>query len=341
MKKKLGITVLMDAGCIPADDPEFAKTTPPLTTTEYHVVHALRNLGHPVSILGVHERVDTIVAPLLENRPDLIFNLTECFRGNRRLDKNIAGLLELLDMPYTGTGPAGLMLCRHKGLCKQLLSLHKIRVPGFATLEPGRAVRISKALRYPVVVKPAYEDGSVGISNLSLVRNEAGLLERVRMVHERLNQPAVVEEYVEGRELYVSLLGNKRLTVLPPRELFLGGDEQNGPVLATYRVKWDQKYQEKWNIRFGMAELDEAVMAGIARICKKVYRVMQLQDYGRIDLRLTPENKLVILEVNPNPDIAYGEEVAEAAERADLSYNGLIERILSLALRRCGDGPGG
>ena len=334
MSQSLAITVLMDAGCIPPADPEFRVTSPLPSATEYHVVQTLRELGHRVSIVGVHERVDTIVAPLLERQPDLVFNLTECFRGNRRMDKNIAALLELLDLPYTGTGPEGLMLCRHKGLCKQLLSLHKIRVPGFATLEPGRPVRVAKSLRYPLVVKPAYEDGSVGISNLSLVRNEAGLEERVRMVHEHLNQPAVVEEYVDGRELYVSLLGNKRLSVLPPRELFLGGEDGNGPLLATYHAKWDKKYQEKWNIRFGPAELDAAVMTRVARVCRKVYRVMQLQDYGRIDLRLTPEGRLAILEVNPNPDIAYGEEVAEAAEKSGLPYNKFIARILRTALRR-------
>ena len=193
---------------------------------------------------------------------------------------------------------------------------------------------MAKSLQYPMVVKPAYADGSEGISNASLVSNEELLKDRIRLVHERWNQPAIAEEYVTGRELYVSVLGNKRLSVLPPREIFLSRTSDNGPIHATYRVKWDQEYRKKWNITFGLADLEESVMAHIAGVCKRVYRILQLQDYGRIDVRLTPENRLVILEVNPNPDIAFGDEVAESAEKAGIPYRQLIDRILRLALKR-------
>lgn len=335
MKKGLRITVLMDAACIAPEDSEF-KTNATSGSTEFHVVNALRNLGHQVSVLGVKDNVQTLVSTLQEQSPEIVFNLTEEFRGNRRLDTNIAAVLEMLDIPFTGSGSVGLLLCRGKDLSKQLLSLRKIRVPGFTTLAPGRAVRVGKNLKYPMVVKPIYGDGSDGIANASLVKDFAALKERVQMVHERWKQPAIVEEYIEGRELYVSILGNQRLMVLPPRELFFKnvGENGEGPVLATYHAKWDTEYQKKWGIEFGYAELDPEVGAKITRVCKKVYRALQIHDYGRLDLRLTPENRIVIMEANANPDVAYGEELAESAAKAGLSYERFIDRILRSALRR-------
>ncbi|MBN2316540.1 MAG: ATP-grasp domain-containing protein, partial [Sedimentisphaerales bacterium] len=262
------------------------------------------------------------------------FNLTEQFGGDRRFDKNIAALLEILDIPFTGSGAMGLMLCRDKGLCKQLLSLHKIRVPGFVFLPLNRAIRVPKTLRYPLVVKPAFEDSSEGISNASLAANEEALRDRVQFVHERWQQAVIAEEYIEGRELYVSVLGNKKLDVLPIRECLFNSDEAKGPQMATYRVKFNAKYRQKWNITFGFADLDPAIVKNVERVCKRIYRALQIRDYGRIDLRLTPDNKLVILEANPNPDIAYGEEFAESAHKAGISYEKLLDRILQVALQR-------
>jgi D-alanine-D-alanine ligase len=183
-------------------------------------------------------------------------------------------------------------------------------------------------------VKPAFEDSSEGISNASIVENQDALVERVQFVHERWQQAAIAEEYIEGRELYVSILGNRRLCVLPIRECYFDPDEDKGPRLATYRVKWHKEYREKWNIEFGPAELETPVVRKIERVCKKVYKVLHLRDYGRIDLRLTADNKICILEANSNPDLAYGEEVAEAAEKFGISYEELIQRILRSALRR-------
>ncbi len=332
MGRRLRITALVDESARPANDPDFTES-PEVPTTEHHVIETLRELGHEVSVLGLAEDIPAVVTALTDRRPDIVFNLTEQFGGDRRYDKNIAGLLELLGIPFTGSGAMGLMLCRDKRLCKQLLSHHRIQVPGFASLPIGRAVRVPKSLRFPLVVKPAFEDSSEGISNASLVSTLAALEERTRFVHERWGQPVIAEEYIEGRELYVAVLGNNRLKVFPPRECFFehNGD---GPTLATYRVKWNRRYREKWNIQFGFAELDRRVLENIERVCKKVYRVLQIRDYGRIDLRLGTDGRLVVLEANPNPDIAYGDEVAEAAERAGLSYEQLIERIIELALRR-------
>jgi D-alanine-D-alanine ligase len=333
MSRKLHVTVLVDATEITKDNPNF-EVRPEVPTTEYHVISALRNLGHEVSVLGAISDIGTIVNTLAEQKPDLVFNLTEAFNGERWLDKNIAALLEMVGVPFTGTGVAGLMLCRDKRLCKELLSLHKIRVPRFFSLPQGRKIRLAKTVRYPLVVKPALEDSSEGISNASLVNAHAELQERARFMHERWQQPAIAEEYIDGRELYVSILGNKRLTVLPPRECFFDSDGGAGPQLATYRVKWNEQYRKKWNIRFDFAELDQATLENIGHVCKKVFRVLQLRDYGRIDLRLTHDNKVIILEANPNPDLAYGEEVAEAAEHSGLTYELLIDRIRHIALHR-------
>lgn len=333
MKRKLKITVLADKWTIPGNDPDFMQT-PKEPTTEYHVIQTLRELGHNISILGVEDDITVVITALGEQKPDIIFNLTEQLGGDRSMDMNIAAVLEMLDIPFTGSGPTGLMLSRDKWLCKQLLTSHRVHVPGFTSIAQNQKVRVPRSLHYPLVVKPAFEDSSEGISNASLVTNESALLERVKFVHEGWEQPVIVEEYIEGRELYVSVIGNKHLTVLPIRECFFDFDGPEGPQLATYRVKWNREYRKKWNINFGFAKLDPPTTKNIERICKRVYRLLRIRDYGRIDLRLTPENKLVILETNPNPDIAYGEEVAEAAEKAGIAYEQLLERILQLALRR-------
>jgi D-alanine-D-alanine ligase len=333
MKRRLHITVLVDPETIPTDDPQFM--TPPGTPiTEDHVCEALRLLGHEVTVLGADYDIVAAVQKLKDQGPELVFNLTEQFRGDRRLDKNIAALLELLDIPFTGTGAMGLMLARDKRLCKQILALHRVRVPDFVSLAYGRAVRVPKHLRYPVVVKPVFEDGSEGIANASLVSDAAALRERAAFVRERWHQPVIAEEYIEGRELYVGVLGNKRLTVLPPRECFFNAEAGEGPVMLTYRCKWNNEYREKWKITFGGAEVDPLVLRNIERVCRRTYRVLQLQDYGRIDLRLAPDGRIVVLEANPNPDIAYGEEVAEAAEKIGMNYESLIDRIVRSALAR-------
>jgi len=333
MGRKLNITVLVDTTTIPANDPHF-DSTPESPTTEYHVIAALHTLRHNISVLGAVKNVGTIISSLKEQKPDIVFNLTEQFAGDRQFDKNITALLELADVPFTGTGPTGLMLCRDKRLCKQLLSLHKIRVPSFIYLPPDRSIFVPKSFRFPLVVKPTFEDSSEGISNASLVANESALKERAKFVHEHWQQAAIAEEYIPGRELYVSIIGNKKLVTLPIRECLFDSTLPEAPHLATYRVKWNEKFRKKWNIEFGFASLDPSIVKNIERTCRRIYRLLQIRDYGRIDLRLTPENKLVILEANPNPDIASGEDVAEAAKKTGISYEKLIERILHIALRR-------
>jgi D-alanine-D-alanine ligase len=333
MSRKLKMIALVDEGEIPADDPDFSKPVQS-AQTEYHVIEALRELGHTVSVVGASEDINAMVKALTDDEFDLVFNLTEHIGGDRHHDKNIAALLEMLQIPFTGAGVNGLLLTRDKRLCKRLLSSHRIHVPGFASLSLNKKIRISKKLQYPLIVKPALEDSSEGISNASVVSDEDELVERVRFVHEGWQQPAIAEEYIQGRELYVSVLGNSRLSVLPVRECFFNPESDRGPYIATSRVKHDSKYRERWNIKFGFADLEPSTLKYIERICKRVYRVLQIRDYGRIDLRLTYDNKAIILEANANPDLAYGEEVAESAEKAGLSYTKFIDRIVNAALLR-------
>ena len=333
MKKSLNITVLVDAATVPVEDPEF-RDPAGKKMTEYHVIEALRLLGHTVSVIGVFDNLESMIQDLKTNEPDLVFNLTEQYCGERRWDKHIVGILELLQLPYTGSGPEGLMLCRDKRLCKHLLGLHKIRVPDFLSLPWNRKIRIPKKIHYPLVVKPALADGSEGISNASLVSTPEALKERTEFIHDRWQQDVIAEEYIEGRELYVTVIGKKRLDVYPARECLFNFDDDRGPNMATYRVKWNDKYRKRWGIEFGFAELDDETQKRIAKICKRVFRVLHLQGYSRVDLRLRPDGKIYILEGNPNPDLAYGEEVAEAAYKAGISYEQLIAKIIRLSLQR-------
>jgi D-alanine-D-alanine ligase len=333
MSKPLNITVLVDASTVPAEDPEFREPAGK-KMTEYHVIESLRLLGHKVSVIGVFDNLESMISDLRALEPALVFNLTEQYCGERRWDKNIVAVLEMLQIPYTGTGMEGLMLCRDKRLCKQLLGLHKIRVPDFLSLPWNRQIRIPKRLNYPLVVKPALADGSEGISNASLVTGPEALKERAEFIHERWQQDVIAEEYIEGRELYISVIGNKRLEVLPARECLFDFDSDKGPNLATYRVKWNDEYRQRWGIHFGFGELDTETQKRISTVCKRVFRILHLRDYARIDLRLNQNGKICILEVNPNPDLAYGEEVAEAAEKDGWSYEELIDKIIRQALRR-------
>ena len=334
MTRTLKITVLVDAATVPDNDPEFLNPTGK-AITEYHVIEALHHLHHEVLVLGVFDNLEEIIRHLKEHKPDLVFNLTEQFCGERLWDKNIAGVLDMLQIPYTGSGPMGMMLCRDKRLCKQLLGLHKIRVPNFLSLPWGKTVRVNKSIQFPLVVKPALGDGSEGISNASLVNTVEALAERAEFIHDRWQQDAIAEEYIEGRELYVTVLGNKRLQVCPARECVFDADKEEGPNLATYRVKWNDDYREKWGINFGFADdLEADIFRHIGKVCKRAFRILHLRDYGRIDLRLKPDGKIAILEANPNPDLAWGEEVAEAAQHAGIDYETLIDFIISQALKR-------
>jgi D-alanine-D-alanine ligase len=266
--------------------------------------------------------------------PHIIFNLLEDFHNVSIYDQNVVSYLELLRIPYTGSNPRGLLLARDKALSKQILSYHRIPVPDFAVFRLGKVPRRPKRLTFPLIVKSLTYDGSVGISQASVVEDENKLHERVTFVHESLGTDAIVEQYIEGRELYVGLLGNHRLQVFPIWEMHLSNLPEEARPIATDRVKWSSKYQKKYRIRTDEAKnLPERTQQTIRHICKRAYRILGLSGYARIDLRMDPSGKVYVLEANPNPQLSYGEDFAESAERAGISYEELIQRIINLGRR--------
>lgn len=302
--------------------------------TEYDVVSTLRRRGHDVRALGVQDELLPIRDAVAEWKPHLVFNLLEEFHGNVLYDHNVVSLLELLRVPYTGCNPRGLVISRSKALSKKLLAYHRIRVPQFAVFPLRHKARRPKNLRFPLFVKSNTEHASLGIAQASRVEDDDALAERVAFVHRRVGTDAIAEEFIAGREIYVGVLGNERLTTLPAWELFFRNAPADAPLIATARAKHDPEYQAKLGIDSGPAEdLSPQVRATIARTARRIYRVLELTGYARIDFRFTSEGALYFLDANPNPELAEREELASAARHAGIAYDALLERILRLALR--------
>ncbi len=333
--KKLRVLALMHPDLVPPDDAASYTVDERFTwKTEWDVVRTLREVGHEVRALGVQDELHPIRQAVDEFKPDIAFNLLEEFQGNVLFDQNVVSLLELLRVPYTGCNPRGMVISREKALSKKLLVYHRIRVPDFHVFPMGRKVRRPRALAFPLIVKSLTEHASLGISRASLVNEDDQLAERVAFVHRRVATDAIVEQFIEGREIYVAVLGNERLTAFPPRELVAEGAKSGTPLIATEKVKHDPDYQERHGIVQRHAEdLPASVASAIGHLSKRIYRILSLTGYARIDYRLSPDDKLWFLEANPNPEIAMEEEFASAAEEAGILYPELLQRIINLGLR--------
>lgn len=334
--KPLRVLALMHPSLVPPDSLE-GRTEKEIHEwkTEYDVVTTLRGLGYEVRPLGVQYELGPIREAVEEWEADVVFNLLEEFHGETTYDQNVVSYLELLRVPYTGCNPRGLVLARGKALSKKLLAYHRIRVPAFAVFPRGRKVRRPSRLRYPLIVKSLIEHSSVGIAWASVVESDEKLAERVAFVHERVGTDAIAEAYIEGRELYVGVLGNTRLTILPTWELEFTNVPPNTPLIATERVKHSLDYQDRWGIREGpAANLPSPVANAIGRITKRIYRTLELDGYARIDYRLAPDGALYFLEANPNPEIAEREEFAQAAKFDGIPYPDLLERVVRLGVQR-------
>lgn len=328
------IVLLIDQETLPDHDPELEGKTPDICRqAEFHVAETLRHEGHDVVVVPLVPDAFAMVERLKNTGCDAVFNLTEHWGGDRRKDFHVAALLELLGIPFTGSGPQALMLCRDKGLSKQVLQHHGLRVPRFITLDVGKT-RSRRKLHFPVIVKPTLEDGSEGISQASLVRSQEELEARVTQMHSLLKQPVICEEFIEGRELYVGIIGNTRLQALPARELVFDPAKDGGPTFATAKVKQDEDYREKWGVEYTNGDLDSRLQNKVAAFCKKVYRLLGIRDYGRIDLRVDPAGHIYFLEANANPDITMGDEVSEAWEKTGRDYSSMVTTILNLAMTR-------
>jgi len=331
--KPLRILALMDDGLVPPEDVTGHDVANVDWKMEFDVTITLRDLGHEVHNLGVGGDLGVIRKAIDDWKPQLVVNLLEDFHGVPVFDQNVVSYLELLRIPYTGCNPRGLMLARDKGLAKKLLAYHRIPVPDFAVYPIGRKIRRPKRLQFPLIVKSLTREASVGISQASVVEDEHRLAERVRFMHDTFGTDAIVERYIEGRELYVGLIGNQRLQVFPIWELLFTKMPDELWHIATDRVKWSRVYQKKRGIRTAAAKLPEDLGDQIQHLCRRIYRTLDLSGYARIDLRLDEHGKVYVLEANPNPQLAYGEDFAESAERAGIHYPDLLQRIVNLGLR--------
>jgi D-alanine-D-alanine ligase len=302
--------------------------------TEYDVISTLRTIGHDVQVLGVHDDLGEIRRLATEWKPHIAFNLLEGFDDVTIFDQNVVSHLELLKLSYTGCNPRGLLLARDKSLSKKLLAYHRISVPEFEVFRIGRPVRRTKRLPFPLIVKSLTQEASVGISQASVVDSDDKLKERVAFIHESIGTAAIVEQYVEGRELYVGVIGNQALQALPVWELFFMNMPDGAKHIATDRVKWSVQYQKKYGIDSGPAkDLPDSKCGEIQHVCKRAYRALELSGYARIDLRMDEAGHAWVLEANPNPQVARGEDFAASAEKVGLSYENVLQRIINLGLR--------
>jgi D-alanine-D-alanine ligase len=297
------------------------------------VFEALAGLGHEPTYHALDGTTSSLVT-LARAPADLVFNLTESYAGDDTKDMHVAAFLELLGRPYTGAGPRALYLAQDKGLAKKILAFHDIRTPRFAVAYRGELDH-SHDIDFPLIVKPASEDGSIGIDAGAVVRTVKELMERLDYIQTTFDCPALIEEYVEGREIYAAVFGNAKPEALPLIELDLSNLPDGVPRIAGQEVKWDKESTSYRKTRSAPAkDLDEETAAEIQRTAVAVYQALKLRDYGRIDLRLTPAGEVYVIEANPNPWLASGAEFALAARQSGRSYPQLIGELLELARQR-------
>jgi D-alanine-D-alanine ligase len=333
--RKLRVLVLMHDYLVPPADVTGIDIETAQWRTEYDVVKTLRDeLEHDVHVLGVKDDLAGIRQANDEFKPHIAFNMMEAFHEVGTFDQNVVSYLELLRLSYTGCNPRGMLLARDKALSKKLLHYHRVPVPEFTVVPRGRKAKLSKKLAFPLIVKPLNQESSIGISQASVVEDAAKLTERVQFIHDSIPGDAIIEQFVQGRELYCGVIGNQRLQVLPVWEMTFAKMPDNQHRIATERVKWNPKYQKKMGVDTGVAkELPEGAADLVQHITRRVYKTLQLSGYARIDLRLDDQGKVYVLEANPNPQIARTEDFADSAKAAGLSYPALLQRILTTGMR--------
>lgn len=333
--KKLRVMMLIHPDMEPFDhltdptDPRYVERI-----TEIDVKRALVDLGHEVEVVKVYDDVRPLRETIRLWKPHIAFNLMEDFAGDSALDFYVVSYLDMAGIPYTGCNARGMMLARDKALSKKILHYHRIKVPDFRIFPFGKRIKAQKLknLPYPMIVKSNIEEGSVGISQNSFVTNEQELLHRVEQLHEMTQGDAIAEQYIDGRELYVGILGNERLKVLPIRELAFSDTSSQEQRIATYRVKWNDKYRDKIGFKYGFAKNLNGAQAKIEKLSRRVYRKLLLSGYARLDLRMTADGEIYVLEANPNCAFSHDDDFAEAAKKAGYSYPELVNRVLTIGL---------
>ncbi len=301
------------------------------------VARTLRSLGHRVSVLGAHGDVKRLITGLSRRRPELVFNLMEMFGDNVFGDIPVTGLLDLLGLRYTGSGPGELYLSQDKGLTKKLLAFDGILYPRFAVFSKQQgSFETGGNLRMPLFVKPLRSDSSLGIGGKSLVHDAVALMERVTAIRKELNDSALAEEYIEGREFYVGVLGNGQPKALPPIEVDFTGFPEGVPKVLDSKAKWDEGSEEYKGTKSVLANLPDELRARLQKVAVDAFRALRVRDYGRVDLRLTDTGDIYVLEVNASCYLERSSEFAMSAAAAGLDYPRLIEKIVNLTLERYG-----
>jgi D-alanine-D-alanine ligase len=332
--RKLRTLVVVHASLVPPESLEgHSEKQIDEWRTEYDVTSTLRASGHEVVCVGVLDNLTELRQAISEWKPDIVFNLLEEFDGIVTYDTHVVAFLELMRQPYTGCNPRGLLLSRDKSLSKQLLTFHRIPTPQFAVVRRGARIRVPRRLRFPMFVKSTVEDASLGIAQASVVEDLNKLRERIQFVHEQVRSDALVEEYIEGRELYVGVMGNERLSTMPVWEMVFGSMPDSLAAIATRKVKWDKSYQARYGITTRAAqELPPRMLARLDRLSRRIYRSLGLSGYARMDFRATAAGQVYVLEANANPNLEGNEDFAASAKAADISYAELLERLMDLGM---------
>jgi D-alanine-D-alanine ligase len=331
--KKLRVIMLADAKLLPAGSIEdFSEKQRELRKTEFDVRDAIKELGHEVFSIGVSDDLSTIRGAIDALKPHVAFNLVEEFRGIGHFDQHVVSYLELRKQPYTGCNPRGLTLARDKAVTKKILAYHGIKVPEFAIFPQRRAFKRPEQLAFPLFVKSLTEEGSAGISGASIVHDNEKLKERVEFIQRTTKSTAIAEQFIEGREIYVGVMGNDRVSVLPAWEFSTTRKDTDKPLIASDRAKWDPEYQRRFGLKTGSARLSKKLRADINDLSKEIYRLLGLSGYARLDYRLTDAGDAYLLEANPNPQIAQDEDFAQSALHVGISYPALIERLMQFGM---------
>jgi D-alanine-D-alanine ligase len=337
---KLKIVVLYDRVLVDEEEAQAASTDKsPVTRTldkkevEDEVAEALVKLGHEAMKHELDGTPKSLLA-LARLECDLVFNLTESFADDDTADFKIAGFLELIGKRYTGSGTHGLMLAQDKAIAKKIFAFHGIHTPVFAKSFRGR-LDFSHDLQFPVIVKPAREDGSIGIEFSAVVSSIRELMERMDWLHANFDSPVLIEEYIEGREMYVGIIGNDKPQALPVVELDLSKLPDGTPRIAAAEVKWGKGTKAYRDTKSAVAtDLSEETTLALQQTAVAAYQALELRDYGRVDMRLQPDGRVHVIEANPNPWLSSKAEFAMAARKAGRTYTQLVEEIVELAMAR-------
>lgn len=338
--QNLRIMVLYDLACEPDNRPGHERwfMTGDDFRDERHVIKALRRNGHTVEPFGIHDDLGPLLEKIKRSPPDLVFNMCESFSSDRRNEAAVMSVLRMHGISHTGATAEALNLCKDKALSKKIVSFHGVAVPRFTVVETKQKLQPSpiplNKMPWPAICKPIDRDSSEGISKSSVVQGPSDCLERVAMLRRKFSGPVIVEEFVEGRELYIGMLEDHNsgsIEVFPPRELYTG----TGPGFVTWRAKWDRAYRKKHGIDSGPAKkLASNQMVSLIEMARATFRALGLSGYARLDLRLRADGQPVFIEANPNPSIRRGDDFASAAAAHGIRYEDLIERIVKTAVEK-------